>query len=74
MAELEKFRVNATPTLFINGTHVGGAMAEAEFKTLIDQKLELVQKSGVASGDYYQKEVMAKGEKKFRSKKDPKPS
>jgi len=74
MAELEKFHVNATPTLYVNGTVVGGALPEEQFKELIDKKLALVKQSGVAPVDYYQKEVMAKGEKKFRSKKDPKPS
>ncbi|HEY1813441.1 MAG TPA: thioredoxin domain-containing protein [Kofleriaceae bacterium] len=74
MDELEKFHVNATPTLFVNGTAVQGVLPEDEFKQLIDQKLETVAKSGVKPADYYQKEIMAKGEKKFRSKKDPKPS
>jgi protein-disulfide isomerase len=74
MDELEKFHVNATPTLFVNGTAVQGVLPEDEFKTLIDQKLATVAKSGVKPADYYQKEIMAKGEKKFRSKKDPKPS
>jgi protein-disulfide isomerase len=74
MDELEKFHVNATPTLFVNGTHVAGAVPEDEFKTLIDQKLKAVAESGVKPADYYQKEIMTKGEKKFRSKKDPKPT
>jgi protein-disulfide isomerase len=74
MAELAKFHVNSTPTLFVNGTHVGGALPEANFKTMIDEKLKLVEKSGVAPADYYEKEIMGKGEKQFRSKKDPKPS
>ena len=74
MSELDKFHVNATPTLFINGTFVGGALPEDQFKTLIDQKLAEVKASGVAPADYYDKEIMAKGEKQFRSKKDPKPA
>jgi protein-disulfide isomerase len=74
MDELDKFHVNATPTLFVNGTYLAGAPDEAEFKTLIDQKLEAVHQSGVKPADYYEKEVMAKGEKQFRSKKDPKRS
>jgi protein-disulfide isomerase len=72
--ELEKFHVNSTPTLFINGTHVGGALPEEQFKQMIDDKLKTVEASGVPAADYYDKEVMGKGEKKFRSKKDPKPS
>jgi len=74
MQELAKFHVNSTPTLFVNGTHVGGALPEQSFKTMIDEKLKLVEQSGVAPADYYEKEVMGKGEKQFRSKKDPKPS
>jgi protein-disulfide isomerase len=74
MQELSKFHVNSTPTLFVNGTHVGGALPEAQFKQMIDEKLKVVEQSGVAPADYYEKEVMGKGEKVFRSKKDPKPS
>jgi protein-disulfide isomerase len=74
MAELDKFHVNATPTLFVNGTYVAGAPDETEFKALIAQKLAAVRQSGVKSADYYEKEIMAKGEKQFRSKKDPKRS
>ena len=74
MQELAKFHVNATPTLFVNGTHVGGAMPEDVFKQMIDEKLQLVTASGVSPAEYYDKVIMGKGEKKFRSKKDPKPS
>jgi protein-disulfide isomerase len=70
MAELEKFQVGSTPTLFVNGTHVGGALPAKVFEKLIDEKLALVEKSGVSGTEYYDKEVMAKGEKQFRSKKD----
>jgi protein-disulfide isomerase len=72
--ELDKFHVNSTPTLFVNGTHVGGALPEAAFKQMIDEKLKVVEQSGVPAAEYYDKEVMGKGEKQFRSKKDPKPS
>jgi protein-disulfide isomerase len=72
MAELEKFQVGSTPTLFVNGTHVGGALPAKVFEKLIDEKLALVEKSGVSGADYYEKEIMAKGEKKFRSKKEVK--
>jgi protein-disulfide isomerase len=73
-AELQKFGVNSTPTFFINGTHVGGALPKAQFKAIVDEKLKVAEASGVAAKDYYQKEVFEKGEKKFRSKKDPKPN
>jgi len=74
MAELEKFHVNSTPTLFINGQHVGGALPVDAFKQMIDEKLKAFDASGVPAADYYQKEIMGKGEKQFRSKKDPKPA
>jgi protein-disulfide isomerase len=73
MDELEKFRVGATPSFFINGTFVGGALDIESFKQIIDEKLKIAEASGVPAAEYYDKEIMAKGEKKFRSRKDPKP-
>jgi len=73
MAELAKFHVNSTPTFFVNGTHVGGALPKENFKQMIDEKLKAAESSGVSCGDYYEKEVIGKGEKQFRSKADPKP-
>ena len=72
MQELAKFHVNSTPTFFINGMHVGGALAKENFKQMIDEKLKTVESSGTSCGDYYEKEVIGKGEHQFRSKKDPK--
>jgi protein-disulfide isomerase len=74
MAEFAKFHVNSTPTFFVNGKHVGGALPAPQFKQIIDEQLKLVADSGVAGADYYQKVVLAKGEKQFRSKMDPKPN
>lgn len=68
-AELRKFRVSGTPGLFINGTFVNGAIPKEVFKQMIDEKLKLVDASG-AGAAYYDKEIMAKGAKQFRSKKD----
>jgi protein-disulfide isomerase len=73
LAELTKFHVNATPTFFINGKQVAGAMDKAEFKQLIDEQLAIAQASGVPGADYYRKVVLGKGEKQFRSKADPRP-
>jgi len=73
-AELSKFHVNSTPTFFINGQHVGGALPKENFKQIIDEKLKVAEASGVTGAEYYDKEVMGKGEKQFRSKKDPKPA
>jgi protein-disulfide isomerase len=72
--ELEKFHVNATPTFFINGTYVGGALPKENFKQMIDDKLKAAEASGVPASEYYDQEIMDKGEKQFRSQMDPKPN
>ena len=73
-SELAKFHVNSTPTFFINGQHVGGALPKDNFKQIIDEKLKVAEASGVTGAEYYDKEIMGKGEKQFRSKKEPKPA
>ena len=73
MAELQKFHVNATPTFFINGKTVAGALPKDELKQRIDEQIKIAEASGVPGADYYQKVVLGKGEKQFRSKADPKP-
>jgi protein-disulfide isomerase len=73
MNEMQKFHVNATPTFFINGKHVGGALPKEGFKQIIDEQLKTAEASGVPAAEYYDKVVLAKGEKQFRSKLDPKP-
>ena len=73
MADLAKFEVSATPTFFVNGTVVSGAMPKDDFQALIDVKLTIAKASGVAGADYYAKEVIGKGEKTFRNAKTPKP-
>jgi protein-disulfide isomerase len=73
MAEMQKWHVNSTPSFFINGKPINGALPKDAFKKLIDEQLAMVEKSGVSGGDYYDKVVIAKGEKQFRSKVDPRP-
>jgi protein-disulfide isomerase len=73
MQDLAKFRVNSTPSFFINGKHLGGALPKEQFKAIIDERLKVAEASGVSGADYYEKEVMGKGEKQFRSAVDPKP-
>jgi len=68
--ELRKFRVNGTPAFFINGKHIGGGIPKAAFKQIIDEKLAIAEQSGVSGGEYYEKEIMGKGVRQFRSKKD----
>jgi protein-disulfide isomerase len=70
MAELGKFKVGSTPTFFINGKLVVGAVAKENFKQIIDEKLKVAEASGVSGASYYDKEVMEKGVKQFRSKMD----
>jgi predicted DsbA family dithiol-disulfide isomerase len=69
MTELAKFHVNGTPTLFINGTEIPGAIDKSELVAIVDAKIKEAEKSGVPGRDYYDKVVMAKGEKQFKSKK-----
>jgi protein-disulfide isomerase len=73
MAELAKFHVNATPTFFVNGKYIAGALPIEEFKKLVDDALKAVAASGVPAAQYYDKVILATGEKQFRSKVDPKP-
>jgi protein-disulfide isomerase len=74
MAELAKFHVNGTPAFFINGKYINGAVPKEQFKQVIDERLKVAEASGVPAADYYDKEVMAKGDKEFRSKGDTKPN
>jgi protein-disulfide isomerase len=73
MQELAKWHVNSTPSFFINGQPFRWNGDPSAFKTAIDEKLKSVQASGVSCAEYYDKEVIGKGEKQFRSKKEPKP-
>ena len=68
MAELIKFHVDSTPTFFINGRPISGAIPKADFEQIIDEQLKIVEASGVPGADYYQKVVLGKGEKAFRAK------
>ncbi|MBI5510310.1 MAG: DsbA family protein [Deltaproteobacteria bacterium] len=45
--------VSGTPTYFINGAPVVGAVEQSTFQGVIDTKLEEAQASGVARADYY---------------------
>lgn len=74
MAELTKFGTNATPSFYINGQPYSQGLDVQAFKGVIDQKLKEVESSGYTGSNYYQDVVMAKGEKKFRSIKDKKPT
>jgi protein-disulfide isomerase len=60
MAELQKFSVISTPTLFVNGTYVAGLRSKEVVKQMIDDKLEVA-----TAADYYDKVVMATGDGQF---------
>jgi len=66
MAELSKFGVNGTPSFFVNGKFTMFSSPGA-FTALIDKELGEVEASGVPAAEYYQKVVMAQGEKAFKS-------
>ncbi len=63
-AEMSKFKVNATPTMFINGKVIAGAVPVDALKKLVDEQLAIVKASG-AGADYYDKVVLATGQKQF---------
>ncbi len=67
--ELKKFRVSGTPAFFINGKHIGGGIPKQNFQQIIDEKIAIAEKSGVAGAEYYEKEIMGKGVPQFRSKR-----
>ena len=73
MSELAKWHVSGTPFFFINGQTINGALPKDVFKRVIDEKLKIAEASGVPGASYYDKEIMEKGEKQFRSKAEPKP-
>jgi protein-disulfide isomerase len=57
----KKLAVNATPSFFINGRYLAGALPQAQFEALIDEELAKASKSGVAPERYYEDEIVAKG-------------
>lgn len=64
-AAMTKVGVGATPSFFINGRYMAGAMPIEDFKQLIDEELAKATKSGVKPEKYYEQEVVAKGLKEL---------
>jgi protein-disulfide isomerase len=58
-----QFGARGTPAFFINGRFLSGAQPFTAFQALIDEELKKAKDSGVSAGDYYDKIVVAKGEK-----------
>jgi protein-disulfide isomerase len=68
-AELRRFRVGSTPSFFINGHYSAGAMDIGSFKQIVDRELKIAEASGVPASEYYDKVILAKGEKQFKAAK-----
>jgi protein-disulfide isomerase len=67
---LRPLGVNGTPSFFINGRFLQ-AMDLEQFDVLIKEELAKADKAiadGVAQGDYYQRQIVAKGEKKAKGR------
>ncbi len=69
-AQLENFGVRGTPTLFLNGVMLPPGVDAASLESLVAQQVAAVKRSRVPPAQYYQREVMEKGEKTFRSRAD----
>jgi protein-disulfide isomerase len=68
MAQLTKLGIMATPTFFINGRYMSGAMPIEDFSTLVDEELAkatAAQKRGVKAERYYEQEIVGKGVKEL---------
>jgi len=67
MRELQTLGVGATPSFFVNGRFMSGAMPLENFQQLIDEELkkanEIIQKEGIPASQYYQKVVVERGQK-----------
>jgi protein-disulfide isomerase len=72
-ALLDNFKVDGTPTFIINGVYISGGLDKAALRSIIDERLRIAEASGVPAAQYYEREILAKGEKKFRSQREPKP-
>ena len=54
-----------TPAFFINGRFLSGAQPFPAFQKLIDEELKKAKESGLASAEYYDKAIVAKGQKRM---------
>ena len=72
MRDLQKFGVGATPSFFINGRFMSGAMPIDNFITLIDEELKKANEriqQGTPQAQYYQQWVVDKGLKTLEAPK-----
>ncbi|MFN0251481.1 MAG: DsbA family protein [Kofleriaceae bacterium] len=64
MGELQRLAVGATPSFFVNGRFISGAMPMENFSTLIDEELKKANEriqQGTPAADYYNQWVIQKG-------------
>jgi protein-disulfide isomerase len=72
MRDLQKFGVGATPSFFINGRFMSGAMPIDNFVALIDEEMKKANEriqQGTPAGQYYQQWVVDKGLKSLEAPK-----
>jgi protein-disulfide isomerase len=68
MKDMQVLGVGSTPTFFINGRYLVGAMPMDQFVTLIDEELKKANEkiqAGMSAGSYYQQAVLDKGIKQL---------
>ena len=74
IAMMAKLGVGATPTFFINGRVLSGAMPIEQFATLIDEELAKATaaiKGGVKPERYYEQEIVGRGLKELALPSQP---
>jgi protein-disulfide isomerase len=72
MKDLQQLGVGATPSFFVNGRFLAGAMPIDNFTALIDEELKKANEKiqgGVPAAQYYQQEVLGKGLKTLEAPK-----
>lgn len=72
MRDLQQLGVGATPSFFINGRFMSGAMPMENFVAIIDEELKKANEkiqSGVSASQYYQQEIVGKGLKTLEAPK-----
>jgi hypothetical protein len=52
---------------------MAGAMDINGFKQIVDRELAIAEKTGTSADQFYDKEILGKGEKAFRAAGTPKP-
>ena len=66
--DLSAFGVSATPSFFINGRYIPGAVALEQFVTIVDEELKKANEriqAGTPAASYYQQWVLDKGLKQL---------